>query len=215
MREKVRAALTVRLVFVLCKWLLGTVLPTMFEGTIFHEPPTSVLESIYFPSLDKNVNSSADTTLTFDITITNHNAFVGIYYDPINITFYDSPNRVHCIANFVAPRFHQSGDGEEEKVGTVITNGFDREAAMRNISAEGHWVVRVDLSTSIRYNLLWSSRMHKYKVGANVKIGDTGIKVHHKEPAELTSKADKIGSTFGQISFFILNLFVLCFLHSY
>ncbi|KAJ3694818.1 hypothetical protein LUZ60_000195 [Juncus effusus] len=177
--------------------------------------PTTTLEKIYIPSLDKNKNSSTDTTLTFEIKLKNLNNWISLYYDPVNITFYDNPNRLHSVANFTAPHFDQGWGVETKKGGTVNTTGFDREAAMKSISANGYWIIRVDLVTSFRYKAWWKSRTQKYKVGADIHLGDTGIKVHHKDKARLVSGATKIGSSFERFGFILISLFVAWFLCSY
>ncbi|KAF3338564.1 Protein NDR1 [Carex littledalei] len=129
-----------------------------------------------------------------------------IYYDPINVTFYDSPSQNHSIANFTILEFNlKEGISTVDYTGMVNATGFDLDGAKREISANGFKVFRVGLETSVRYDyyLFWKTKRYGYRKGVDVKVGDTGA-------------AAKFGNNFVGIRALVMfNFMVLFFLSSY
>ncbi|KAJ3674030.1 hypothetical protein LUZ60_006022 [Juncus effusus] len=169
--------------------------------------PEIKLEMLYIPALNKVLNSSSDTNLTLDVAFFNYGTYV--YYDPINVTFYDNPNQNHSIANFIIPRFSQDEADDDDgpdvvhKGGTMNTTGLDVLTAVKEIMTNGFKVFRVDLVVSARYKVFffWKTERHQYNKRFNVKIGDTG-------------DAANIGNFLGIIGILMLNLSVASFLSS-
>ncbi|KAJ4832437.1 hypothetical protein Tsubulata_017099 [Turnera subulata] len=175
--------------------------------------PNCSLEQFYIPSLNQTLNSTRDTNLTFVVALKNTNKDKGVYYDPVNITFYDSPNRSHSIGNYTIPKFRQGHNKKAMKNGTVETTGLDRQAVFRAVSANGSAVFRVDLATSVRYRIIFfKTKRHKIRVGGNVEVNGNGTKVNSKKGIKLKSGADKKSTAgvycLGQVgvNFFILVL---------
>ncbi|KAF3338566.1 Protein NDR1 [Carex littledalei] len=175
-----------------------------------HYPPSFELTKFYIPALDKSLNSSNDATIAFDFTLKKFSIPVlqsfkspDVYYDPINVTFYDSPSQDHSIANFTVPEFDLIKD-EIEYWGMVNATGLDLDGAKREISAKGFKVFRVGLETSVsyKYYYFWKTKRYGCREGVDVKIGDTG-------------EAEKFGNNFVGIRALIMfNLMVLVFLSS-
>ncbi|KAF3338565.1 Protein NDR1 [Carex littledalei] len=200
MRKRVQWLLTIPALLILC----------VIYNTV-HYPPSFELKKFYIPALDKSLNSSKDATIAFDITLKKFSIPVlqsfnspDVYYDPINVTFYDSPSQDHSIANFTVPEFDLIKD-EIEYWGMVNTTGLDLDGAKREISANGFKVFRVGLETSVTYNYynFWKTKRYGYREGVDVKIGDTGA-------------AAKFGNNFvGIRALLMFNFMVLVFLSSY
>ncbi|XP_078166301.1 protein NDR1-like [Carex rostrata] len=177
----------------------------------FHFHPSFELNKFYIPALDKSLNSSKDASISFDFTLKKFRIPVleyfkspDVFYDPINVTFYDSPSQDHSIANFTVPKFDLTKD-EVEYWGMANATGLDLDGAKREITANGFKVFRVGLEASVKYNFFhfWKTKRYGYKEGVDVKIGDTGA-------------AEKFGNDFvGIRALIMLNFMVLVFLSSY
>ncbi|KAL9383171.1 hypothetical protein Peur_023494 [Populus x canadensis] len=168
--------------------------------------PNCLLSKFYLP-LNQTSNSSNLTSLEFELRLKNTNKDKGVYYDPINVTFY-TPNRSHVIGNFTITKFYQGHQKNARKNGTI--SKIDRDVVSQAAPAHGSTAFfRVDLATSVRYKILmFKTKRHKIRVGANVQVNGTIIKVDHKD-IKLKSNADKIRSYCGQMGFFFANLLVL------
>ncbi|KAJ3700996.1 hypothetical protein LUZ61_004701 [Rhynchospora tenuis] len=145
-------------------------------SNIIYIHPSFKLKKLYIPALQKSSNISTDATITFHFSFENSNPFQGVYYDPINVTFYDSPSQNHSIANFTIPKFSQRIDSEVDRRGTANATGLEVEAAKREIATNGFKVFHLGLETSVRYQLyvFWKTKRHGYRRGVDVKIGDSG-----------------------------------------
>ncbi|KAJ4745600.1 NON RACE-SPECIFIC DISEASE RESISTANCE 1 family protein [Rhynchospora pubera] len=147
---------------------------------IFHFSPLFYVRRLYIPALDKSLNSSTNASIIFDLSFLNMGKLSSVYFDPVNITFYDSPNQNHSIANFTIPEFTAESREpfEEGKVmsGAVNATGLDLEAAKREIATNGFKVFHLSAETSVRYDfyLFWKTKRYGYRSGEDVKIGDTG-----------------------------------------
>ncbi|KAJ4818299.1 NON RACE-SPECIFIC DISEASE RESISTANCE 1 family protein [Rhynchospora pubera] len=143
---------------------------------IFHIPPLFQLKRLYIPALDKSSNTSTNATITFHFSLENLEQYSKIYYDPINITFYDSPNKNNSIANFILPDFFEREHSEVDYSGTVNATGLDLETAKREIANNGFKVFHVALATSVRYDFygFWKTGRSGYSRSVDVKIDDTG-----------------------------------------
>jgi hypothetical protein len=168
--------------------------------------PNCLLSKFYLP-LDQTSNSSNLTSLEFELTLKNTNKDKGVYYDPINVTFY-TPNRSHVIGNFTITKFYQGHKKIARKNGTI--SNIDRDVVSQAAPANGSMALfPVDLATSVRYKILmFKTKRYKIRVEANVEVIATIIKVNHKD-IKLKSNADKIRSYCGQMGFFFANLLVL------
>ncbi|KAJ3705428.1 hypothetical protein LUZ61_009133 [Rhynchospora tenuis] len=129
---------------------------------IFHFSPVFYVRRLYIPALDKSLNSSTNASIIFDLSFMNSETLSNAYFDPVNITFYDSPNQNHSIANFTIPEF--------------IVKQFEVKAAKREIAANGFKVFHVSVETMVRHDCyaFWKTKRYVYKRGKDVKIGDTG-----------------------------------------
>ncbi|KAJ3705425.1 hypothetical protein LUZ61_009130 [Rhynchospora tenuis] len=177
-RDVVDRAYTIRCYI----WLaIAVIVIVLFN--ICQVSPLFYVRRLYIPALDKSLNSSTNASIIFDLSFINREILSNVYYDPVNVTFYDSPNQNHSIANFTIPEFtvKQSEykafkSTEEVKSGVVNTTGLDFEAAKREIAANGFKVFHVSVETSVRhdYYVFWKTKRYVYKRGKDVKIGDTG-----------------------------------------
>jgi len=168
--------------------------------------PDCLLSKFYLP-LNQTSNSSNLTPLEFELRLKNTNKDKGVYYDPINVTFY-TPYRSHVIGNFTITKFYQGHKKSARKNGNISI--IDRDVVSQAAPANGSTALfRVDLVTSVRYKILmFKTKRHKIRVGANVEVNGTITKVNHKD-IKLKSNADKIRSYCGQMGFFFANLLVL------
>ncbi|KAJ3700998.1 hypothetical protein LUZ61_004703 [Rhynchospora tenuis] len=155
-------------------------LPLILLGIVlfntFHVPPLFQLKRLYIPALDKSLNTSTNATITFHFSLENLEPYSKIYYDPLNITFYDSPNQNNSIAEFTLPDFFEREQSDVDYSGTVNAAGLDLETAKSEIATNGFKVFRVALATSVRYDFygFWKTGRSGYSRSVDVKIGDTG-----------------------------------------
>ncbi|KAJ6376518.1 hypothetical protein OIU76_025633 [Salix suchowensis] len=126
--------------------------------------PACALSKFYIP-LDQTKNL---TTLQFELRLKNTNKDKGVYYDSINVTVFDSPNRSHLIGSSTITKFYQGHKKKATKNGTIpdISRDEVSRAAIGNGSKAVFWV---DLATSVRYKILmFKTKRHKIRVGASV-----------------------------------------------
>ncbi|XP_061975019.1 protein NDR1-like [Populus nigra] len=168
--------------------------------------PDCLLRKFYIP-LNQTSNL---TTLEFELRFKNTNKDKGVYYDPINVTFFDSPNRSHFIGNFTIPKFYQGHKKKATKNFTIPN--IDRKVVVQAIPAGNGSTTtsfRVDLATSVRYKILmFKTKRDKIRVGLNFDVNGTVIKVNPKD-LKLKSNANKIRSYYGQMGVFLFNFLVL------
>ncbi|KAF9666935.1 hypothetical protein SADUNF_Sadunf16G0280400 [Salix dunnii] len=150
------------------------------------------------------------TTLEFELRLKNTNKDKGVYYDPINVTFFDSSNRSHSIGNFVVPKFYQGHKKNARKNFTI--SDINRELVIQAIQAipvnRSTAFFRVDLATSVRYKILmFKTKRDKIKVGVNIEVNGTVAKVNRKD-LKLKSNANKIRSYYGQMGVLLVEFLV-------
>lgn len=170
--------------------------------------PKCSIQEFYLPALDRSSNNQNDTTLQFQLKLENTNKDKGVYYDDVNVTVYDFPNRSHPVGSSVIQRFYQGHKKTAKKNGTVLT---DRKVVSREVFANGSAVFRVDLVTAVRFKIIaWKTKRHKIVVGADVEVDGNGTKVNKKN-IKLNSSASKNVSYFYFCVGMLLNFFVLIF----
>ncbi|XWS11172.1 hypothetical protein CRYUN_Cryun38cG0060900 [Craigia yunnanensis] len=153
-------------------------------------PKCSIL-SFYLPSLNRTLNFPNDTTINFTLKLDNPNKDKGIKYDPLNVTVYDFPNRSHVIGNILMPEFYQGHKKKAKKPGHGIAN---TTVALQAVSDNGTGVFRVEMATSVKFKIMfWYTKRHKIRVGADVVVNASGVKVYHKD-IRLKSMAPRMGS---------------------
>uniref|UniRef100_A0A6N2MP82 Late embryogenesis abundant protein LEA-2 subgroup domain-containing protein n=1 Tax=Salix viminalis TaxID=40686 RepID=A0A6N2MP82_SALVM len=166
--------------------------------------PACALSKFYIP-LDQTKNL---TTLEFELRLKNTNKDKGVYYDPINVTVFDSPNRSRLIGSSTITKFYQGHKKKATKNGTIPNISRDEvsRAAPGNGSTVFFWV---DLAISVRYKILmFKTKRNKIRVGASVEVNGTISKVYPKD-IKLKSNADKIRSYCGKLGVFFANFLVL------
>ena len=166
--------------------------------------PDCLLGKFYIP-LNQTSNL---TTLEFELRLKNTNKDKGVYYDPINVTFFDNPNRSHFIGNFIIPKFYQ---GHKKKATKKNISNIDQKVVFQAIPVNRSTTTffRVDLATSVRYKILmFKTKRDTIRVGLNFEVNGTVIKVNPKD-LKLKSNANKIRSYYGQMGVFLVNFLVL------
>jgi hypothetical protein len=149
--------------------------------------PTCSIQYFYLPILNKTLNTTTNTTLFFQLKLDNGNKDKGIYYDPVNLTFYDNPNRSHVMGNHTIPGFYQGHKKKAKKDGALEVNTtLVTKAAYPNGTA----YFRVDLATAVRFKIMaWKTKRHKLMVGADVEVTDQGNGKVYKKGIKLKSGA--------------------------
>ncbi|XP_050215853.1 protein NDR1-like [Mercurialis annua] len=175
--------------------------------------PKCSLHKFYIPALNHSLNPRGNTSLIFQLRLENTNKDKGVYYDPVNVTFFDNPTRNHSIGNFTITKFHQGHKKKATKGGEISLNsssGFDQEAVFRAVS-NGSAVFRVDMVTSVKYKIMfWKTKRYKIIVGADVNITTQGSISDPKKGVRLKSDAAKFGKLgifwVGFLFFVLINL---------
>ncbi|GFZ06526.1 late embryogenesis abundant (LEA) hydroxyproline-rich glycoprotein family [Actinidia rufa] len=164
--------------------------------------PICSIQDFYVPALDKSANSTANTSISFDLKLDNKNRDKGIYYSSLNLTFYYGSDPV---ANQTFPKFYQGFNKKARRRAAVETRGFFGPG--QNGSDQ---VLRVGLVTSVRFKIIfWKTKRHKLVVGAEVKVNEFGKKEYEKG-IRLRSGAPEPrcypALPFGIIVYILLNL---------
>ncbi|XP_038686527.1 protein NDR1-like [Tripterygium wilfordii] len=141
--------------------------------------PKCSIDKFYIPALNKTLNSTKNTTLYFELKLANPNKDKGIYYDPLNLTFFDSSNRSHRLGNSIVNRFYQGRQKKAFKGGNVDFGS----AVVRAVSRNGSAVFRVDMVTKVRFKIMiwFKTKRYMIRVGADVQVNDQGAKVNPKD----------------------------------
>lgn len=179
--------------------------------------PKCSIQNFYVPALNLSANStvrSSNHSIYFDLKLDNGMKDKGVRYDDLNLTFYYSPNNTGYnnlpIGNYTISRFYQGHGKDTHRKALVETRGVPWANASKAVS-NGTVVFRLDLSTKVRYKILfWYSKKHKLMVGANVNVNATGQKVNKKGIKLKSAAAAELRvSRLSPIGFFV----VFCFLH--
>ncbi|KAF5728374.1 protein NDR1-like [Tripterygium wilfordii] len=190
-----------------CKFILTSGLTALFLWlSLSHSNPQCSIREFYIPALNKTLNSTKNTTLYFELKLSNPNKEKGIYYDPLNLTFFDSTNRSHALGRTIVYGFYQGHQKKALKSGNIDFG----EAVFRAVSSNGSAVFRVDMVTKVRFKLMiWFKTKRKtIWVGADVQVNDQGSKVNPKD-VKLKSMAPVIE---GKLRI-LVNLFALILLN--
>ncbi|PIA31904.1 hypothetical protein AQUCO_04700042v1 [Aquilegia coerulea] len=155
------------------------------------DSPTLSIEDFYLPALNKTLNDTSNTTISFDFKLNNPNKDKGIYYNALNLTIYYSHNfSLLPVANYTIPRFYQGFKKKAHRKQTVPTVGLPLDDAIR----EDLKVFRVDVKTAVRYKIIfWKTKHHSIKVGSNLTVNDMGALVKKKKKGvKLKSSCDSV-----------------------
>ncbi|XP_022717939.1 protein NDR1-like [Durio zibethinus] len=153
--------------------------------------PKCSIQTLYLPSLDRTLNLTTDPTLNLTLRLDNPNQAKGIKYDPLIVTVYDFPNKSSVIGNILMPGFYQGHKKKATKPGQGTAN---TTVALRAVSENGTGVFWVDMATSVKFKIMfWYTKKHKIRVGGDVVVNASGVKVDHKV-IRLKSMAPKMGS---------------------
>ncbi|XP_059442761.1 protein NDR1-like [Corylus avellana] len=150
--------------------------------TLRADTPKCSIQYFYLPALNKTLNTPKNNTLLFELRLQNTNKDKGVYYDALNLTFYDNPNRSlsHIIGTYTIPAFYQGHQKKAKRRESVkVNNTLVLGSGLTN----GPPVFRVDLATAVRFKNIfwkWKSKRHKLVVAANVEVNEQGVKVNKK-----------------------------------
>lgn len=151
--------------------------------------PVLSIQDIYIPTLNKTLTNSPTITtnisssIYIDIKLDNENKDKGIYYDQLNITlrYFTNDSKTNDklsipISNYTISGFHQGHNKHTRRKSWVETNG-----TVLDNDGNGFVVFRVDLSTKVRFKILfWKTKRHRLVVGADFVVNDKGKKERHK-----------------------------------
>lgn len=169
------------------------------------DEPKCYLDYIYVPALNKTLNSNSthnkNTTILFALKLTNGNKDKGIQYDDVLLSFrvFESVNLTRPLGNATVQRFYQGHQKKATKHGNFSGGGGNLTAAVA-----GRMWYRVDYATAVKYKILfWYTKRHRLWGGANVEIGDSGMKVYRKavrlggkNPVVIESGASKLSGRY-------------------
>ncbi|KAG6637525.1 protein NDR1-like [Carya illinoinensis] len=156
-----------------------------------NDPKCSV-QKFYLPALNKTLNTAKNNTLIFMVRLDNSNKDKGVYYDDVNLTFYDSPNKSqpHLIGNYTIPRFYQGHQKKAKKDGHTAVN---MTLVSRVVAPNGTAEFWVDLATAVRFKILWwKTKKHSLIRSGSVLVDETGAK--GKKGIKLRSGAPERGN---------------------
>ncbi|XVF34082.1 hypothetical protein REPUB_Repub18cG0026400 [Reevesia pubescens] len=152
--------------------------------------PKCSIQSFYLPSLNRTLNDKTNRTLNLVLRLENPNKDKGIKYDDLNVTVYDFPNKAHVIGNVSVRRFYQ---GHKKKATKPCNGTVNTSVALRAVFQNGTGVFRVDMATAVKFKIMfWYTKKHNIRVGADVVVNASGVKVEHKG-IKLKSMAPKMG----------------------
>ncbi|ERN17302.1 protein NDR1 [Amborella trichopoda] len=144
--------------------------------------PSYDLIDFYSPALNissSSSNTTRNTTVLFELKISNPNKDSGIHYDAINVSLY---YREEKIGESNMQGFYQ-GHGKTAKKSVVIAaaDGPFWEAASLDVLNRTA-VFGVDLVTGLRFKVVWANTGHKgVKVAGHVPVGVDGKMVAGKK----------------------------------
>ncbi|KAE8706542.1 Multidrug/pheromone exporter, MDR family, ABC transporter family [Hibiscus syriacus] len=173
--------------------------------------PRCSIQTLSLPSLSGASNLTSDPTLSLTLRLVNPNQLKGIKYDPLNVTVYDFPNRSNVIGNISMPGFYQGYMKKASKLGRGTAN---MSVVLPATSENGTGVFRVQMATAVKFRTIYGySKRHRIRVGADVVVNASGVKVDPKG-IRLRSMAPKMtGSSFAVLVALVNYLFfpLLCF----
>ncbi|ERN17298.1 hypothetical protein AMTRI_Chr02g216210 [Amborella trichopoda] len=162
-------------------FLLG--LTTLFLWlSLRPQNPSYDLIDFYSPALDiasNSPNTTRNTTILFQLKISNPNKDSGIHYDAINVSLYYKEKK---IGESNVQGFYQ-GHKKTAKKSVVIAaaNELFWEAASLEVLNRTA-VFRVDLVIGLRFKVVWANTRHKgVEVAGHVPVGVDGKMVAGKK----------------------------------
>lgn len=172
--------------------------------------PKCSVQYFYLPALNKTLglNTSTNSTLDFQLSLDNGNKDKGIYYDAVNVTFHDNPNRSlsHLMGDYTILGFYQGHQKKAKKGGSVELN---RTLLSRAVFPNGSAVFRVDMATRVRFKILfWKTKKYSLVREASVEVNDQGIKVN-KKGIKLNSSAPQPGYYRALVGVFLSSLVLI------
>ncbi|XP_059277246.1 protein NDR1-like [Lycium barbarum] len=130
--------------------------------------PSCSIENFYLPALNKSDNSNttrSNHTLFFQLNLNNKMKDKGVRYDDIKLRFYYGTNTSFLIGNYTVPRFYQGHDKKAHKKGMFKTEKLPWDDALKIVSNGSNVVFRVDVTTTVRYKVIfWYSKRHNVTV---------------------------------------------------
>lgn len=177
--------------------------------------PKCTIKYFYLPALNKTLNDSKSRNLTFELKLDNGNKDKGIYYDDINLTFYDNPNMSlsHPMGNFTIRGFRQGQNKKAKRVETLEV--MNTTLVTARDFANGSAFFRVDMATKLRFRIMfWKTKRHKLTLWTSVEVDSQGAipKDHQKKGFRLKSGAPENGGGGAQMGL-LVGLMVLVLLN--
>ncbi|XP_048497853.1 protein NDR1-like [Beta vulgaris subsp. vulgaris] len=175
---------------------------------LYQKTPTCSIEQFDVFALKETTttNNNNSNNVHYDLKLKNRIINKGIYYDTLNVTFYEKNN---FIGNAIFSPFYQGYHKGTHRVGDIEARGVQWE----NVTA-AMMVFRVELATAVRYkHLLWKSKRHHLVVGADLKVNDQGSLVKGKGNKGITL-ISKAGNNNNKSRFELLGMLdILVFIH--
>ncbi|XP_049389084.1 protein NDR1-like [Solanum stenotomum] len=168
--------------------------------------PKCSIGDVYVQGLDKSINSNNNRTnrdnhISFQLNLKNEMKDKSVRYDNIILSFYYGTNMSYPLGNFTFDKFKQGKDKEASKSGMIEAHNMPWDNAIKAVSNNSKAIIRVDVSTKIRYKIIfWYTKRHHYFVENKVEIDDSG-----------KSSAQQISCCFGIFGFllFVILSFLL------
>jgi hypothetical protein len=178
------------------------------------DDPKCTIKHFYLPALNRTLNDSKNSTLIFELKLDNGNKDKGIYYDDINLTFYDNPNMSlsRPMGNFIIPGFRQ---GQNKKAKRIQTLEVNTTLATERVFPNGSAFFRVDMATALRFRIMfWKTKRHKLILWTSVEVDSEGAipKDHQKKGFRLNSGPPEHGGGGAQMGL-LVGLMVLVLLN--
>ncbi|KAK7272447.1 hypothetical protein RJT34_29049 [Clitoria ternatea] len=176
------------------------------------DEPKCYLEYIYVPALNNTLKSHRNATVFFSLKLANPNKDKGVKYDAVGVSFrvFVSANATRPLGNATIERFYQGHQKTAHKSGSLLAGG--------NLTApvDGKVYYRVDFATAAKYKiLLWYTKRDRLWGGANVEIGNSGLKVNRKairlgnSPIVIESGAHKLPPCYRALVAFFFAVLML------
>ncbi|KAK7324654.1 hypothetical protein VNO77_28385 [Canavalia gladiata] len=161
-----------------CSFIIAIGLTALFLWLSLQvDEPKCYIDYIYVPALNKSLNSQRNHTLFFTLKLVNPNKDKGIQYDAVSLTFnvFVSLNATRPLGNATVDQFYQGHQKKASKKGSLLA------AANFTVPVNGKVFYRADFATAVKYKILfWYTKRDRLWGGANVEIGDSGLKVYRK-----------------------------------
>ncbi|KAL8166932.1 hypothetical protein V2J09_008431 [Rumex salicifolius] len=160
--------------------------------------PTLSIEQFDVFALNSTSNRSTNAsiaasnrTIFFDLKLKNRNKDKGVFYDALSLKFSYAPNLRFPVANATFPAFYQGHEHSAQRpLAVEATSGNWMTAAAEAVGVNGSAVFRVDLTTAVRYKVVfWKMKRKRLVLGAELAVNGQGKLVRGKKGVRLTSGA--------------------------